>query len=128
MLIEIDWYGQRLLGCTRCITWEGVGDVQLDPENLAALKTMVRDEGKNADDVVRFAIAHQEADNIQSYLGRGRHFKDFTNEALNEKFVDTIRKWALHVEDLAIRATASDVVAEHELRGLLPPQELVPQK
>jgi hypothetical protein len=86
---------------------------------------MVHDEGKNADGVVRFAIAHQEADSIQSYFGRGRHFKDFTNEALNEKFVDTIRKWALHVEDLAIRAIASDGIAEHDLRGLLPPQELV---
>jgi hypothetical protein len=125
LLIEIGWYGQPLLGCTRCNTWEDVGDVQLDPENLAALKEMVRDEGKNADDVVRFAIAHQEADSIESYLARGRHFKDFTNEALNEKFVDTIRKWALHVEDFAIRTTAFDVVAEHELRGLLPPHGLV---
>jgi hypothetical protein len=123
--IEIDWYGQQLIGCTGCNTWEGVGDVQLDPEDLAALREMVRNEGRNADYAVRFALAHQGADSIQSYLGRGRHFEDLTNEALNEKFVDTIRKWALHVEDLAIRTTAVDVVAEHELRGLLPPQELV---
>jgi hypothetical protein len=81
----------------------------LDPEDIAASREMVIDEGKNADDAVRFAIAHQGADSIQSYLGRGRHFEDFTNEALNEKFVDTIRRWALHVEDLAIRTTASDV-------------------
>lgn len=86
---------------------------------------MVRDEGKNADDAIRFAIAGQGADSIQSYLGRGRHFKDLTDEALSEKFVETIRKWALHVEDLAIRTMASDLVSEHELRGLLPPQELV---
>ena len=86
---------------------------------------MVRDEGKNADDAIRFAIAGQGADSIQSYLGRGRHFKDLTDEALSEKFVETIRKWALHVEGLAIRTMASDLVSEHELRGLLPPQELV---
>ena len=51
LLIEIDWYGQRLIGCTGCNTWEGVGDVQLDPEDLAALTELVRDEGKNADEV-----------------------------------------------------------------------------
>jgi hypothetical protein len=57
--------------------------------------------------------------------GRGRHFKDLTDKALKEKFVEIIRKWALHVEDFRIRTMAGDVVAEHELRGLLLPVELV---
>ena len=99
--------------------------MQLNNEDLKALKEMVRDEGKNADDAVRFALAHQGVDSVQSYLGRGRHFKDLTDKALKEKFVEIIRKWALHVEDLTIRTMAADVVAEHELRGLLLPVELV---
>jgi hypothetical protein len=98
--------------------------VQLNNEDLEALKEIVRDEGKNADNAIRFALAHQGADSVQSYLGRGRHFEDLTEQALNEKFVEIIRKWALHVEDLAIRTMAADVVAEHELRGVLLPVEV----
>ena len=101
---------------------------QLNEEDVEALKEMVRDEGKNADNAVRFALAHQGPQSVQSYPERGPPFRGFTNEALHEKFVETISKWALHVKDFAIRTMAADALAEHELRGLLLPAKLVSEE
>jgi hypothetical protein len=78
----------------------------------------------NIDEVVRLALEKSSADKLQSYLLRGRCFKNLGDADLSQKYVEAMRTWALDPSDTSRSFPVSDVVAEYELRGSSVPRDL----
>ena len=89
-------------------------DIKLAPGEGATL--LLKDEG-----------ARQEMAATQSYLQRGRAFKDLSDEDLRERWAETCREWAKR--GMSDRPLAyDDADAELRLRGLPLPYGMVEQE
>jgi hypothetical protein len=74
--------------------------------------------------VVELAIASAYMRRTQSYVERGRRFRDVTAEDLQTLFVQVFRIWGADLFGEG-RSGVEDVSAEYTLRGIVPPFALV---
>jgi hypothetical protein len=119
MLVEFDHDGLRITGCVACNQWEADGEsFQLNEDDWIAIR-----DDPIPENAFHFLIAN-EADQIQSYVERGRLFRDLGDTALDEKFVEIARSWASAPYGPAERRLMSDIQSEFALRKRVPPIEL----
>ena len=64
----------------------------------------------------------------ESYLKRGRSFKNAETSALKELWTHHFRTWANDVQDLTARTMSEDIQVELSLRGDGPPYETVEEE
>lgn len=83
------------------------------------------DGGKepSAKDVAFAAMAQGEIARTQSYLQRGRRFKDLDDEALSHRWVQDMRAWSQSIREKP--PTLDDADAEYKLRRQEAPYHLV---
>jgi hypothetical protein len=82
-------------------------------------------EEPSVEQVVDVALAKGTADQLVSYLSRGRRFGKLEETDLTREYVEIMRAWAATPTDPTCRSQISDVTAEYELRRLQPPGDLV---
>ena len=67
-----------------------------------------------------FIMAKGNADRVQSYVSRGRRFRDLDDTRLCEKYVEGMREWASDPTDPARRLLSNDVNTTYGVQNLQP--------
>jgi hypothetical protein len=105
-LVEYEHKGMHVKGCVTCNQWEIDGEsFQLDHEDWLAVKN-----DNTAEHVTISALEKAGAEDLQSYLDRGRPLQNLTDEALDAKFVEVTRAWAKSPLDVAMFRPVNDVL------------------
>jgi hypothetical protein len=119
VVINIDNYGERLIGCYKCNKWRRPGEVDfartLPNEDVAALRKIDAEEETKTDAMLQMLAAKQAAKDVASYIARGRYLKPLSETELKEKFTEGVRQWTTN------RHLLSDVYTEYDLRDHKPP-------
>jgi hypothetical protein len=82
-------------------------------------------EEDEAEKAVLTWIGSEMADAAADYAARGRKFADLSVTELSNAWVQAFKACANSIHDHNLRSTQSDYASEFQLRGLVPPQELV---
>ena len=85
---------------------------------------MTKDDNDHAERIVRFIMAKGDAESVQSYVDRGRRFKELSDDELSNKCSEGMHQMASDPANSDLRLLHNDANAEYELRGTTPPEGL----
>ncbi|MER9776221.1 hypothetical protein [Mesorhizobium sp. M0220] len=75
--------------------------------------------------IVSHILANSDLRRMQSYLDRGRRFRDLGQPELHERYIEGMKVWADNYGHPDFCELSDDAQAEYSLRKVDPPMELV---
>jgi hypothetical protein len=85
---------------------------------------MLMDDPKNlAKSALDYTFANSSSETMKSYVQRGRHLKDMSEDDLLALYKSAFLAWSKDIFDDELSQRSSDAGAELELRGIEPPSD-----
>ena len=85
---------------------------------------MTKHDDDRGERIVRFIIAKGSAEQVQSYVDRGRRFKELSDDELSNKYAEGMHQMASDPANSDLRLLLDAAQAEYELRGTTPPEDV----